>query len=86
MPELCRFYGIIIRMFWRDHPPPHFHAIYGSYEAQIDIQTSEIIEESLPLGAHGLVCQWVGLHREELLIAWERARALQPVGRIDPLR
>jgi Domain of unknown function (DUF4160) len=43
MPELSRFYGIIIRMFWRDHPPAHFHAIYGSYEAIIEIETSEII-------------------------------------------
>ena len=85
MPELCRFYGIIIRMFWRDHPPPHFHAIYGSYEAQIAILTSEIIEGELPLGAHSLVTQWVGLHREELLTAWERARALLPVGKIQPL-
>ena len=38
MPELCRFYGIIIRMFWADHPPPHFHAIYGSHEALVEIQ------------------------------------------------
>ncbi len=85
MPELCRFYGIIIRMFWRDHPPPHFHAIYGNYEAQIEILTSEVIGGVLPLGAHSLVSQWVNLHREELLAAWERARALQPIGKIDPL-
>ena len=45
MPELCRFYGIIIPMFWADHPPPHFHAIYGEHEALIEIQSSEIIEE-----------------------------------------
>jgi hypothetical protein len=43
MPELCRFYGIIIRMFWSDHPPPHFHAIYGEHEAIVEIATSEII-------------------------------------------
>lgn len=55
MPELCRFYGIIIRMFWADHPPPHFHAIYGEHEALIEIRTSEIIEGSLPLGARSLV-------------------------------
>jgi len=51
MPELCRFYGIIIRMFWSDHPPPHFHAIYGNHEAVVEILTSEIIAGSLPLGA-----------------------------------
>jgi hypothetical protein len=85
MPELCRFYGIIIRMFWADHPPPHFHAIYGSHEAIIEIVTSEVIAGSLPLGAHGLVSQWVSLHRQELLDCWELARALRPLGKIEPL-
>jgi hypothetical protein len=85
MPELCRFYGIIIRMFWADHPPPHFHAIYGSHEALVEIATSEIIAGSLPLGAHSLVSQWVSLHRDELLEAWEFARALQPLRKIEPL-
>jgi hypothetical protein len=85
MPELCRFYGIIIRMFWADHPPPHFHAIYGSHEALVEIATSEIIAGSLPLGAHSLVSQWVSLHRDELLQAWELARALQPLRKIEPL-
>jgi hypothetical protein len=55
MPELCRFYGIIIRMFWEDHPPPHFHASYGNNEALINILTAEIIAGSLPLGARNLV-------------------------------
>jgi hypothetical protein len=85
MPELCRFYGIIIRMFWADHPPPHFHAIYGSHEAIIEIATSEVIAGSLPLGAHSLVSQWVSLHREELLDDWELARALSPLRKIEPL-
>ena len=85
MPELCRFYGIIIRMFWADHPPPHFHAIYGSHEALVEILTSEIIAGSLPFGAHSLVSQWVSLHRDELLEAWELARALKPLRKIEPL-
>jgi hypothetical protein len=85
MPELCRFYGIIIRMFWADHPPPHFHAVYGSHEALVEILTSEIIAGSLPLGAHSLVSQWVSLHRDELLDAWEIARALKPPRKIEPL-
>ncbi len=85
MPELCRFYGIIIRMFWADHPPPHFHAIYGSHEALVEIITSEIIAGSLPLGAHSLVSQWVSLHRDELLDAWELARTLKPLRKIEPL-
>jgi Domain of unknown function (DUF4160) len=85
MPELCRFYGIIIRMFWEDHSPPHFHAIYGHYEALVDIRSSEIIAGSLPLGAHSLVRQWSDLHRDELLDDWELASSLQPLKRIEPL-
>lgn len=82
MPELCRFYGIIIRMFWADHRPPHFHAIYGEHEALI---TSAIIEGSLPLGAKSLVSQWIDLHRAELMQEWDRARRSQPMDKIDPL-
>jgi hypothetical protein len=85
MPELCRFYGIIIRMFWADHPPPHFHAIYGEYEALIEIGTSEIIEGSLPLGARSLVSQWISLHRSEVFEQWERASQSMPLQKIDPL-
>jgi Domain of unknown function (DUF4160) len=85
MPEICRFYGIIIRMFWADHPPPHFHAIYGEYEAVIDIQTSEIIQGQLPRRAHNLVAEWLNLHHDELLEEWALARHSQPLKRIDPL-
>lgn len=85
MPELCRFYGIIIRMFWSDHPPPHFHALYANHEAVIEIHTSEIIAGSLPLGAHSLVNQWVALHRDELLADWELAQTLKPLRKIEPL-
>jgi hypothetical protein len=72
-------------MFWADHPPPPFHAIYGEYEALIEIQTSEIIEGSLPLGAKSLVSQWVALHRSEILEQWNLARQSQPFSKIDPL-
>jgi hypothetical protein len=85
MPELSRFYGIIIRMVWVDHSPPHFHAVYGKHEALVDIRSSEIIKGSLPLGAHSLVTQWVELHRDELLRDWELAQALQPLNKIEPL-
>jgi len=85
MPEICRFYGIIIRMFWADHPPPHFHAVYGKYEAVIDILTSEILEGQLPRRAHSLVSEWINLHNRELLELWESARQSRPLRRIDPL-
>ena len=58
MPELSRFYGIVIRMFWADHPPPHFHAVFGEFEALIAIETTVIIAGALPLGARSLVRQW----------------------------
>lgn len=77
--------GIIIRMFWQDHPPPHFHAIYGSHEALINILTSELIAGSLPLGARSLVTQWVELHRDELMADWQLASELQPLNQIEPL-
>ena len=85
MPELCRFYGIVIRMFWEDHPPPHFHAIYGNHEALIEIDTSETIAGSLPLGADSLVRQWTALHRNELMDNWDLARAKEPLRKIEPL-
>ena len=72
-------------MFWKDHPPPHFHAIYGKHEALIEIWTGDIIAGSLPLGARSLVKQWVELHRDELLEDWRLASELQPLKSIDPL-
>ncbi len=72
-------------MFWADHPPPHFHAIYGEYEAVIDILTTEIIRGQLPRRAHSLVVEWINLHQYELLEAWTLARSSQPLNRIDPL-
>jgi hypothetical protein len=72
-------------MFWEDHPPPHFHAVYGNYEALVNILTTEIIAGSLPLGARSLVTQWVELHRDELMADWQLAGELQPLNKIEPL-
>jgi len=66
MPEISRFYGIIIRMFVRDHFPPHFHAEYSGNEAMISIATGEIIEGVMPRRALRLIQDWVELHKEEL--------------------
>ena len=57
MPEICRFYGIIIKMFFDDHNPPHFHAIYGKFEAIIDINNLAIISGRLPPRAFGLAME-----------------------------
>jgi hypothetical protein len=67
MPEIIRFYGIIIRMFFNDHAPPHFHAEIQDSEAVIDICTLEIIQGSLPKRAQMLVLEWAVEHREELM-------------------
>jgi hypothetical protein len=85
MPELCRFYGIIIRMYPTDHPPPHFHAEYGEYEALIAIADGEIIAGSLPARAFHLVKDWAGLHRDELEDLWQIARQSKPLRKLDPL-
>lgn len=85
MPEICRFYGIVIKMFYVDHPPPHFHAEYSGFEALITIADAEVFAGSLPPRALSMVKEWVELHREELNQDWESARRAIPLNRIDPL-
>ena len=85
MPELSRFYGIIIRMFYRDHEPPHFHAVYGSDSAIIEISSLAILEGQLSARAMGLVVEWATLHQQELQDRWQFARRHQPLERIPPL-
>lgn len=86
MPELSRFYGIIIYMFAKDHNPPHFHAKYGEFVGIIDIRTGEIIEGALPRRALRLVQDWAELHKEELMINWKSAQSDNPTfKRIEPL-
>ncbi|MGP0592802.1 DUF4160 domain-containing protein [Nitrospira sp. T9] len=67
MPEICRFYGIVIKMYFDDHTPPHFHAEYAGDEALIDVNTLVVVSGRLPARAQALVSEWATLHREELL-------------------
>ena len=85
MPELSRFYGIVIQMYFGDHPPPHFHAIYGGNKAVVDIETLALIDGNLPPRARGLVIEWATIHQNELRQAFRRARAFEAPGRIAPL-
>ena len=85
MPELSRFYGIIIRMYFDDHVPPHFHAAYGGEEAVVGIDALAVLHGHLPLRAQGLVVEWASLHQAELREAWDRAKRLEPPGKIAPL-
>jgi len=85
MPEISRFFGIIIKMFWDDHNPPHFHAEYESDRAQIDIRTLSVFSGRLPPRVMGLVIEWATLHQQELYADWEKARARQELQKIVPL-
>ena len=86
MPELSRFYGIVIQMYYRDHPPPHFHALYAGQQAMVEIETLAFIEGALPARARGLVIEWASLHQEELREAFRRAAAMEVPAKIAPLQ
>ena len=85
MPEISRFFGIVIAMYWDDHNPPHFHARYGEHKAAIAIDTLTILDGSIPPRALGLVVEWAAQHKEELLRNWDSARRNRPLCKIDPL-
>lgn len=85
MPQISYFLGVIIRMFYRDHNPPHFHAVYGDYEALIDIQKNEILSGTLPPRVLGLEVEWTALHQAELMINWERSKNSEELFKIEPL-
>jgi hypothetical protein len=85
MPEISRFFGISIRMYYDEHNPPHFHAIYSRIEAQIGIAPLALLRGKLPNRAVGLVIEWAALHQHELLENWELMCSNQPPRKIKPL-
>lgn len=85
MPVICSFFGIVIRMFFNDHAPPHFHVEYNAFKAVIRIETLEVVEGRLPGRVRGLVLDWAGQHRAELMADWELCRAKLQPGPIAPL-
>ncbi len=85
MPELARFFGIIITMYYHDHAPPHFHVRYGSQKAIIAIDTLATIEGALAPRVLGLVIEWAAIHRDELRAAWTLAELEAPLPHIAPL-
>ena len=86
MPTISVFYGIVVRMFFDEHAPPHFHVEYAEFKATIEIETLELLEGRLPRRALELVLDWAELHRTELLADWELCRQHQPPKKIEPLR
>lgn len=84
MPRICEFYGIVIEMYFADHPPPHFHARYAGDEATIVIATGDVLG-ALPGRALRLVREWLAEHRAELHANWVRAREHQAPEQVTPL-
>lgn len=78
MPEISRFFGIVIKMYFGDHAPPHFHAEYGEHQLAL-------IGGYLPPRALGLVIEWASQQQAELLTLWERAANYRPLYEIPPL-
>ena len=85
MPTISRFFGITIRMYYRDHDPPHFHASYAEHGAEYDIESLEVMVGALPRRAHALVIEWALEHRPELRENWRRAREHERLNDIPPL-
>jgi len=86
MPRLSEFYGIVVYMYWKDHNPPHFHAIYGGDEALVVIADGTVLAGSLPRTAARLVREWTQLHREDLMVNWVRAQMPDNLLPVEPLR
>jgi hypothetical protein len=85
MPEICRFFGIVIWMPSNDHLPPHFHAEYGGSEASMEIDSGAILRGKLPPRIRGFLVEWASLHRKELRANWKLVRTGRPTHRIAPL-
>lgn len=85
MPEISRFLGIIILMYYNDHSPPHFHVKYNDFRSMISINELKITEGNLPKRVISLVLEWAFEHREELLENWNFAVSKAPLRKIEPL-
>ena len=85
MPEISRFFGVIISIFYDDHNPPHFYARYGDYDALIKIEDFAVIKGHLPPRALGLVVEWAGIHKDELMEDWKMAVENKNLFPIEPL-
>lgn len=84
MPEISRFYGIVIAMFYNEHNPPHFHANYGEFKIVINIE-DEIVSGFMPKRALNLIFEWMDLHKVELLNNWDKCQKGVKPNNIEPL-
>lgn len=85
MPEISRFYGIVIHMYFNEHNPPHFHAEYQGYKISVTLQNG-IVEGIMPKRALKLIFDWLDLHRDELLQNWETIQRTGEYNKIEPLK
>jgi len=85
MPELSRFLGITISMYFKDHSPPHFHVTYNDYRALISISELKVLEGHLPSRILGLVIEWGDLHKNELMQNWDTMKTTKKYFKIEPL-
>ena len=85
MPEISRFFGIVITMYFADHPPPHFHVRYGGQKAVIAIETLTLLYGELTPRVFGMVIEWASQHQAALLANWQLARRQEPLIKIKPL-
>ena len=85
MPEISRFFGIVIQMYWMDHTPPHFHARYGAHRCAVDLRSPEVLSGSLPRRAMALTLEWASVHREALMEDWQLCANGQTPRPIPPL-
>lgn len=86
MPKICEFLGISIYIYYREHFPPHFHALYGGSEILIAIDNFSVVSGHLSPRVTGLVIEWATQHQKELMQIWKQAEAHQPLDKIEPLK
>lgn len=84
MPEISRFYGIVISLFWKDHNPPHVHFTYGDYECSISV-IDRVVDGQAPAKVIAKVNSWIDLHEQEILSLWEKAQSGESIGKVPPL-
>ena len=85
MPEISRFFGIVVSMYYHDHPPPHFHVRYGSQKALVSIEDLTVLKGRISPRVRDLVTQWATAHKMELEQNWERSERNALLARIEPL-
>lgn len=86
MPEICRFFGVIIKMYYDDHAPPHLHAYYQGFMATFSIRTGQMIDGKFPQKQAAFVTAWTLLHEKELMENWKSLISGKEASKIDPLR